>query len=324
MNPFEKNWRNETSRDLAMKYKKYEIASFLEEYEAMFESKYTKYYGRYCQDFILYLEGIRILEEGEEGLLLAMKGGSKEEVIAILEEKPFDLYHPLVQKVCLTLPNNEEIITLLDGPWTAIVSEVSGFEGKTLVHAACEEGDERVVRLLLDTYNVQIEEADNIGRTICYLAAQYGHSDLFKMLCNEYDANIWISTRDGWTLWHVACEYGQEEIVRMLHDEYASLDINALTRNGSTPFFLACKYDHGNIVTLLHEYEADIHQTDHMGKTPAWIAASEGHEGIIRLLHEYEADLYQANNFNKKPSQIASQRGHQNVVEVLRELQGRW
>ncbi|XP_012252657.2 death-associated protein kinase 1-like isoform X2 [Athalia rosae] len=83
----------------------------------------------------------------------------------------------------------------------------------TLLHIACETGDEPMVILLLDS-GVELDAANQKGLTPLHVAARYGHINLVRLLCHAgCDVD---KTNRGIRADVTAIKYGHHEIANLL------------------------------------------------------------------------------------------------------------
>ena len=135
-----------------------------------------------------------------------------------------------------------EVVRALEG---ALDSQ--SHRGCTALYLAAEEGDERILRLLLDRRaNVSLAASD--GGTALHRASQIGH-DLCVRALLEAGANIEAVENKQWTALMFAAQGGHEQCARALLEAGAQKD--AQTNMGSTAFSLAKKNGHTEICNLL-------------------------------------------------------------------------
>jgi len=171
----------------------------------------------------------------------------------------------------------------------------------SMVHNLLQEGAELDVRgrdgvapLHCAALNSHTE-VDHYGRTPLHLAAANGHEKMVKLLAEELNANVEAKDDGGQMPLHLAAAGGHEEVVRLLAIQLEA-DKDAKDRYGQTPLhFAASSYSsdrsrHKAIISLLIKAGAEKEARDKNGRTPLQLAKARGHANVIRLLVEEGAD----------------------------------
>ncbi|KAF8494849.1 hypothetical protein F5888DRAFT_1947553 [Russula emetica] len=139
---------------------------------------------------------------------------------------------------------------------------VTGFEGRTPLHAAAWEGDFEMVQVLLE-YKADVNAQDPDGRRTALDYASQGSSkhrylglSLTKVarLLLEHGADVNALGSDRFTALHTAAQTGTIEVVRVLLEHGA--DVGAETEDGKTAFQLARGEEGTGIKKLLSEHGA--------------------------------------------------------------------
>jgi hypothetical protein len=151
-------------------------------------------------------------------------------------------------------------------------------KGQTPLAWAAKDGNETVVKLLLDMSMVEVDSKDMFGRTPLSWAAEQGHEGVVKMLLDTGKVEVDFKDICGRTpLWEAA-KNGHEAIVKLLLDT-GKADADFKDMFGRTPLWEAAKNEHEAVVKLLlgtGKAEADF--KDIFGQTP-WKVAKREHEG---------------------------------------------
>jgi ankyrin repeat protein len=188
--------------------------------------------------------------------------------------------------------------------------------GRTPLSWAAENGHEAVARLLLE-YKAEIDMQDEDGGTPLWWASRGGHEATVKLLL-EYKAKINIKDEYGRTplLW---AAYEDEAVVKLLLENKA--EINTQDEDGRTPLSLAAENGHEAVVKLLVETgNIDVDSKDSEGWTPLFWAAAKGHEAVVKLLVETgNIDVDSKDRWDQTPLSLASENGHEAVVKLLVE-----
>ncbi|KAH9205014.1 hypothetical protein DL95DRAFT_318379 [Leptodontidium sp. 2 PMI_412] len=124
--------------------------------------------------------------------------------------------------------------------------------GRTPLSWAAQNGQEAVVKLLLDTSKVDADSKDQYDQTPLSWVAQNGHKAI--------------------------------AVVKLLFDT-GKVDANAMDENGRTPLSWAAQNGQVAVVKLLLDTsKVDADSNDQYSRTPLSWAAQNGHEAIVKLL----------------------------------------
>ncbi len=127
------------------------------------------------------------------------------------------------------LGNTEQITQLLEQA-SPELTYAPDSTGKTALHWAAAQGNDNIVRLLLDhgfTINTQDEE----GNTPLHLAARNGNLSTVKLLLAR-DANATLVNRDGQTALALARQYHHPDVVAFLEGEAGRAVFGRVSRLG--------------------------------------------------------------------------------------------
>ncbi|KAK6523104.1 hypothetical protein TWF694_006002 [Orbilia ellipsospora] len=154
-------------------------------------------------------------------------------------------------------------------------------DGRTPLSWAAENGDEAVVKLLVER-NVEIESVDSYaGQTPLSWAARYGQIAAVKLLL-EAGAEIETKDKNDDTplLW--AIRSGHVAVVKFLLASGAELKVK--NKIGRTPLVLSIFDEQEEMVRLLLKSGAETEVKDKDGRTALFWAVEIGKEIIVRLL----------------------------------------
>ena len=197
----------------------------------------------------------------------------------------------------------------------------SDVDGKTPLCFFASNGNEAVVKLLLDTGKVDVDSKDYRGQTPLSWAAENGHEGIVKLLLDTGKVDVDSkNSHGGRTPLSWAAEKGHEGIVKLLLDT-GKVDVDSKNSHvGRTPLWWAAEKGHEGIVKLLLDTgKADVDSKDSHDQTPLSWAAEKGHEGIVKLLLDTgKVDVdWKAYYSGPSPLSWAAQKGHEGIVKLL-------
>ncbi len=154
-------------------------------------------------------------------------------------------------------------------------------DGKTVLMAAAADGNNRLLRALLDSgANPHVD--NNRGGTALMYAAAAGAADCVRTLL-ERDVSVNARADNGWTAITLASAKGHRATVELLLDHGA--DPNAPDAFGWTPLMRATQNRRREAVAaLLRSPRVDPARVNSMGRDALHIAMEQGHCEIARTL----------------------------------------
>ncbi|KAL1607807.1 Ankyrin repeat and SAM domain-containing protein 6 [Paraconiothyrium brasiliense] len=162
----------------------------------------------------------------------------------------------------------------------AVLTSVSGPDGKTAMHWAASEGVVASVDFLVRQMGVDVEARCGGGRTALMLAAQGGHEDVVKAL--------WAHGADGGakTALALASHFGHPEIVDVLIAAGADIEARSDDPKDCTPLMLAACANEVGVVKKLMESGADLHAIAFDGNSVLDVALLHRCPGAVDVLLE--------------------------------------
>ena len=131
-----------------------------------------------------------------------------------------------------------------------------------------------------------IDAKNDEGRTPLSYAAGNGNETIVKLLVERDDVNVDSRDIDGQTPLSYAAQYGRNAIVKLLIKR-DDVNVNSKDNYGRTPLLYAVELGENTIVKLLIERDdTNVDPKDEKGRTPLSHAAERGHEAIVKLLVE--------------------------------------
>eukprot|EP00123_Amoebidium_parasiticum_P016653 comp23535_c0_seq1/m.39632 comp23535_c0_seq1/g.39632 ORF comp23535_c0_seq1/g.39632 comp23535_c0_seq1/m.39632 type:complete len:1134 (-) comp23535_c0_seq1:21-3422(-) len=188
---------------------------------------------------------------------------------------------------------------------------------RTALHRAAAHGH-REVMVLLQEKGADLCAVDAHGRLALHHAAMNGHAPCLQLLLPHHQ-NPSYPDSEGYTPMFYALVQGATECVRVLLD--AGVEVDGLTGlSQMTPLHVAAQYGHASIVDMLLKRGAQPDSTDENGCTPLHLAARAGHQHCVLLLAQHGADVNKKEtNTHWSPLFEAASEGHLKCVEILLE-----
>ncbi|KAL4883464.1 ankyrin repeat-containing domain protein [Aspergillus karnatakaensis] len=129
------------------------------------------------------------------------------------------------------------------------------------IHIAAQKGHERVLRVLLERGNLDINSIDSDNRTALFHAAVGGHNNVIRLLLS-HGANIAHLDNDYRSVLHWTTHYQRLEVLQTLLEQWPENElgsyINAHDGHGWTPLHLAVERGFEEGLLLLVQYGGDI------------------------------------------------------------------
>ncbi|KAF2092751.1 ankyrin, partial [Rhizodiscina lignyota] len=190
--------------------------------------------------------------------------------------------------------------------------------GRTPSSWAAEQGNESIVKLLLDWHQFQLSSKDIIRR-VQQQSAKEGVS-VIECFSKQFVSLFDTKDKGGRTPLSWAVAGGHEEIVKLLLQRY-EIDIESKDKKHFTPLWRAVKEENEAIARTLLEAGAEVNSIKlEDEKNPSASGTYRGHEDIIRLLLNTDnVDLNATNKQNETPLHIAAENGKELAVILLLE-----
>ncbi|KAL6703253.1 hypothetical protein ACN47E_010041 [Coniothyrium glycines] len=207
----------------------------------------------------------------------------------------------------------------------AYVNTVDSKEGRTPLFWAVSGGHEAVVKLLLDTGEVDVKKKDFDNWTPLLDAVVRGNKVVAKMLIDTGKVNINKKSYYGEAPLLIAADEGDEAIVKLLLDT-GKVDVNTKDPYGQTPLWLAVKGAHKVVVKLLLDTgKVDVntkhtipHSEHVIGWSPLSLAIGQWTQAIVKLLLDTGKVDVNTKDFNgRTPLSLARESRNETVVKWL-------
>ena len=149
---------------------------------------------------------------------------------------------------------------------------ITDFEGKSALYHACEKGHTEIVKLILEHYNLNVDQVTNHGTIPLMIAVFHNHIDIVKELL-KYTKEINFKNENGSTPLVTAVIMNNFEIVKMLI-EYGGHNIISMDA-----LYHACFFGYYDIVIYL--FDLCKNKNDNILINTA---AINGHINIVNFL----------------------------------------
>jgi len=156
-------------------------------------------------------------------------------------------------------------------------------DGTTPLNVACQNGNSEIVKILLASEYIRVNQPDSKGITPLHSACFVGHSETVRMLLAVDGIQINQVTKNGHTPLNTACHTGHSKVVKMLL-AVGGIQVNQAAE-GWTPLNNACHYGHSKVVKMLLAVDGiQVNQANDNGRTPFTSAVANRHTAIVILL----------------------------------------
>ncbi|CZR67662.1 uncharacterized protein PAC_17561 [Phialocephala subalpina] len=191
-------------------------------------------------------------------------------------------------------------------------------EGRTPLSSAARNGHEAVVKLLLATRQVEVNSKDPSGRTPLWWAAWNNHEAVLKLLLDTGQVELNLKDQEGRTLLWWAARSGHEAVVKLLLAT-GQVEVDSKEISGQTPLSSAAWNGHEAIVKLLLATgQVELNSKDTSGRTPLSWAARSGHEAVVKLLLAIsQVEVDSKDRGGRTPLWWATWNRHEAVVKLL-------
>lgn len=224
-----------------------------------------------------------------------------------------------------------------------------GIEAEDMLKISIQNGDETIVRLVLETgalrnaykalgesllctardgqttlvlllleHGAQPHQCDSFGYTPLHKAAKYGHEAIVRALLKA-GADVESQTHGvKYTALHFAASRGHTRLIQVLVDSGAAID--ALAANGQNALQYGALYGHKAVIPILVELGANINITSSAGRTALHRAARDGDAVLMQLLVDNGADIEARSFIGQTALLYAASSGHKAAMRILLDL----
>ena len=192
-----------------------------------------------------------LLEENEElalayialqkGHVRVLKGLSKDMLVKLI---PCNL--PAAAKVASAL----KAVEVIEAEVEAIEAEAEAAGSPPLCTAADEGATPEVLKRMLATPGIDVNEAGGDGWTPLLIAAEVGHAAVAAALCDARGVDVNRAMSDGTTPLYMAVQNGHADVAAALCAA-PGIDVNLAYSHGIPPLYIAAELGHADVVAAL-------------------------------------------------------------------------
>nr|POE47717.1 ankyrin repeat-containing protein c6c3.08 [Quercus suber] len=190
---------------------------------------------------------------------------------------------------------------------------------KFAIHAACREGQTKVVESLLNAEGSGrrlITREDEDGRQPIHWASSYNRLQIVEYLAEQKGFDIDAQDGAGWTALMMAASLKEgDALVDFLLLTGASVDVK--TNNGQTALHYASSKSNLDTVKKLIAHEASARVKDRRGQLPLHRAAAVGNVPIVKVLLENRSPINATDVDGSTALHHAIAEGHGDAAVVL-------
>jgi ankyrin repeat protein len=158
---------------------------------------------------------------------------------------------------------------------------------QSALHSAASEGNEAMVRLLIDL-GADVEARNDASETVLHQAVR-GDNRVVVQLLVDKGADVNAQDIAKRTVLHHAAWSADEKIIELLVGLGA--DVRAEDRYGQTALHLAARRGREEMVQMLVDSGADVNAKDSSGKTVLYKAVKSKNKELVQLLVDKGADV---------------------------------
>lgn len=219
------------------------------------------------------------------------------------------------------LGNTKIMQVLLDYGWNT--NKVDAKQ-QTPLHFATKNGYYKVIQVLLNSQQLDVNAQDQCSSTALHNAAHGGHMVVVNLLLSKADININIKDKNSCTLLWWAMGHGHHGMaLRLLKERNMNINIigkfETYIQRKSTSLHHAVERGWPQLMQqLLAKTTLNPNITDESSQTPLSCTAHEGDLQIMEyLLHQPDVQMNTVEEFKQPPLWSATSQGHVQVVQRL-------
>jgi ankyrin repeat protein len=195
------------------------------------------------------------------------------------------------------------------------------------LHAACKNGDIRIVQLLLEQPKINYNCSDYFGRTPLFIACVEGFLSIVQLLLTQTQINYNKTDHEGYTPLHIAVITKEHQIVQLLLT-LPKIQYTMCTHHAVTPLFSACQCDNVQIIKMLLQKETIDTRAKifyYMGEryhcSPLIESTKQNNLPVVKLLLDHRKkiirEILQASSCAKQKDSVHDPEQKESILYVL-------
>ncbi|KAJ5932852.1 hypothetical protein N7516_007341 [Penicillium verrucosum] len=191
-------------------------------------------------------------------------------------------------------------------------------DGRSPLSWAAQNGDGTVVKMILAMGKMDPDSKDEDGRSPISRAAQNGDQSVVKMLLDTGKVDPDSKDKDGRSPLSWAAQNGDQSVVKMLLDT-GKVDPDSKDKDGRSPLSWAAQNDDGAVIKMiLATGKVNVDWKDNHGRTPLSRAAENINVAPFKMLLATD-NVYtdSKDKNNRTPLFLAAKNGRKDVVKLL-------
>lgn len=192
------------------------------------------------------------------------------------------------------------------------------FMMSTPLHAACDEGLERIVSFLINVGKANVAARDSQQNTPLHRVLNMRPTPEHMNVCRtliDHGAPMNAQNYRGKTPLMVAIQNGYDQAVQLFIDR--GCDLNIVDERAQSALHYAIIFYAYRHWKLLIEKNANVHLTDHNGKTPLHLATQFGIYDCVQTLLAKGADVHAQDMYLRTPLHMAVSRDDSEMLVLL-------
>ena len=189
-------------------------------------------------------------------------------------------------------------------------------DGWTVLHYACQEGEQELVQYLVENYPILLTMRDKEGQSPFLVVGISGSVELVEYLISK-GCDVLDNDNDGKTILYTACNENKLELVKYLVEKSGEL-LTMRQEDGQSPFLVAGLSGSVELVKYLLSKGCYVLDKDNNGLTVLHYACKEGNTEVVQYLVEnYQDVLTMRDKELSSPFHVAGLSGSVELVKYL-------
>lgn len=188
--------------------------------------------------------------------------------------------------------------------------------GNNILHVSCITGNIDIIKYLLSSASVSIDDKGICGRTAVMMTAYHGHLNVFELLVSKH-CDLSIADNKGNNILHLASLGGNVGIVRYVLTRKET-DIESRGESGRTAIMMAAQNGHKHVFDLLVNEECNMSIVDNEGDNILHTSSLGDSVEIVQYILDHRVvDIDSKGQCGRTAVMKAAERGQKNVFNLL-------